>query len=44
MLKLKIIEIKQPFGTFYATKIKASDLLLIAEADPYRIDENGNYR
>lgn len=43
MLKLKIIEIKQPFGTFYAAKIKASDLLLIAEADPYRIDENGNY-
>lgn len=43
MLKLEIIEIKQPFGVFYATKIKASDLLKIAEADPYRVLEDGQF-
>ncbi len=43
MLKLKVIEVKQPFGTFYATKIKSSDLLKIAEADSYRVLDNGEF-
>lgn len=43
MLKLKVIEIKQPFGVFYATKMDSDQLLKIAEAEPYRILENGEY-
>jgi len=43
MLKLNVIEIKQPFGTFYATKIKASDLLKITESDPYRALKSGEH-
>lgn len=43
MLKLKVLEIKQPLGIFYVTKIKASDLLNIVEADPYRAQDDGRF-
>ena len=43
MLKLKVLEIKQPLGIFYVTKIKASDLLNIVEADPYRAQNDGRF-
>jgi|688.fasta_scaffold17123_7 DNA phosphorothioation-associated DGQHR protein 1 len=43
MLKLKVIEITQPFGTFYATKMNSDQLIKIAEAEPYRILDNGEY-
>lgn len=43
MLKLPVIEIKQPFGTFYAVKLKASELIKIAEADPYRAISTGEF-
>ena len=43
MLKLKVLEIKQPFGVFYAAKISAYHLLRIAEADPFKVNEHGEY-
>lgn len=43
MLKLKVIEIKQPFGVFYVAKINAFDLLKIVEADPYRVENDGKF-
>lgn len=43
MLKLKILEVNQPFGSFYVAKLKASELLKIAESDPYRVLDNGQF-
>ena len=40
-LKLPYIEISQPIGTFYVTKLNWKELLAIAEADIRKIeDEN----
>jgi DNA phosphorothioation-associated DGQHR protein 1 len=43
MLKLPVLEINQPFGIFYAVKVKSSDLLKVVESDPYRALENGTH-
>ncbi|WP_430933256.1 DGQHR domain-containing protein [Saccharicrinis sp. 156] len=43
MYKFQVLEVKQPFGIFYITKINAYDLLQIVETDPYRVDSTGNH-
>lgn len=43
MLRLKILEVKQPLGVFYITKINASTLLKIVEADPYQAMPDGTF-
>jgi DGQHR domain-containing protein len=42
MLKLKVIEVKQPLGVFYITKIDANSLLKLDKADPYRVLSDGS--
>jgi DNA phosphorothioation-associated DGQHR protein 1 len=42
MIQLPIIEVKQPLGVFYITSIKASVLLQLVEADPYRVEHDGS--
>lgn len=42
--KLKALKIKQPFGEFFVTSMKASDLLEISFSDALRYDENQNLR
>ncbi len=43
MYKFQVLEVKQPFGIFYITKISAYDLLQIVETDPYRVDSEGKH-
>lgn len=41
-MEIKAIKVTQPFGDFFITKIKASDLLMISTSQIARYDENGN--
>lgn len=38
--KYPVLEVKQPFGTFYVVSMKAKDLLLLQFSDVLRYDEN----